>query len=517
MFDERYTWYGTENDQQDVLSGFTNSKIGFSMKQQKWILEVLSNPEVYATFNASEFPMGDAVWDVFGDPCLGGREHAIMSLHLSVCTDDEFNCNDGSCISIAERCDGQIQCQDKSDELGCRLIKQEPSYLKDMPAPPLRNDPKAIVHFSMNILSLLKISEVESILTLQYILYLEWRDARLNFENLKADSHQNTLDQESKSRIWIPELEFYNTENKDSTINDEKAYITIKREGTFTLNRPQELKNTQIYSGKDNPMTISRVYSTDFICTFDMVWYPFDTQECSAIFVLKGNSDNFVKLTANVLKYNGPTDLTQYFVKSSEIFNNITDNVAEGIEVRVHLGRRLLSMFMTTYLPTLLICMVSFSTNHFQSYYFEASVTVNLTSLLVLTTLFISISDSLPKTAYIKMIDVWLIVCLFIPFSEVILHTLLDNLGKKDKGSRMINRHGTLVMEPATTSSPKIKINNTITKTWLGPQNAEEVKFQRDIDLMKLCTFFANRGLPALFILFTLIYFAVGMLYKTVH
>ena len=40
---------------------------------------------------------------------------------------------------------------------------------------------------------------------------------------------------------------------------------------------------------------------------------------------------------------------------------------------------------------------------------FEAIVTVNVTLLLVLTTLFIGISNSLPKTAYIKVIDIWLI------------------------------------------------------------------------------------------------------------
>ena len=50
---------------------------------------------------------------------------------------------------------------------------------------------------------------------------------------------------------------------------------------------------------------------------------------------------------------------------------------------------------------------------------FEAVVTVNLTSLLVLTTLFISVSKSLPPTAYVKMIDIWLIFCQLIPFAEV--------------------------------------------------------------------------------------------------
>lgn len=76
----------------------------------------------------------------------------------------------------------------------------------------------------------------------------------------------------------------------------------------------------------------------------------------------------------------------------------------------------------------MLICFVAFSTHYFKAFFFEAVVTVNLTSLLVLTTLFISVSNSLPKTSYIKMIDIWLLFVLNVPFVEVILHTTIDML-----------------------------------------------------------------------------------------
>ena len=59
-------------------------------------------------------------------------------------------------------------------------------------------------------------------------------------------------------------------------------------------------------------------------------------------------------------------------------------------------------------------------------------MTVNVTTLLVLTTLFISVSNSLPKTAYIKMIETFLIFSLFMPFIEVLLHTALDILRQVD-------------------------------------------------------------------------------------
>ena len=35
----------------------------------------------------------------------------------------------------------------------------------------------------------------------------------------------------------------------------------------------------------------------------------------------------------------------------------------------------------------------------------------------------VSVSNDLPRTSYIKMVDVWLVFNLFIPFLEVLLHT----------------------------------------------------------------------------------------------
>ena len=53
---------------------------------------------------------------------------------------------------------------------------------------------------------------------------------------------------------------------------------------------------------------------------------------------------------------------------------------------------------------------------------------MNVTMLLVLTTLFISISDALPRTSYVKAIDIWLITNLMIPFFEIILQSLMNIL-----------------------------------------------------------------------------------------
>ena len=51
--------------------------------------------------------------------------------------------------------------------------------------------------------------------------------------------------------------------------------------------------------------------------------------------------------------------------------------------------RRLTNELLTTYLPSILLLFITYATTYFKSFYFEAALTVNLTVMLVLTTLFI--------------------------------------------------------------------------------------------------------------------------------
>ena len=136
-------------------------------------------------------------------------------------------------------------------------------------------------------------------------------------------------------------------------------------------------------------------------------------------FRLAGVSNKFVQLVTAGHEYLGPKEMTLYFIRTSKMHpTNLTNGHAV---LNIVLGRRLLGSFLTEFLPTILLNILGHSTNYFKDFFFEASVTVNLTVMLVLTTLFISFSNELPKTSYIKMIDVWLIFNLLIPFVEVII------------------------------------------------------------------------------------------------
>ena len=53
---------------------------------------------------------------------------------------------------------------------------------------------------------------------------------------------------------------------------------------------------------------------------------------------------------------------------------------------------------------------------------------MNVTTMLVITTMFINVSNNLPKTAYIKMIDIWLLFNLTKPFVDIHATTYMASL-----------------------------------------------------------------------------------------
>ena len=145
----------------------------------------------------------------------------------------------------------------------------------------------------------------------------------------------------------------------------------------------------------------------------------------------------FVNLSAVSHKISGPTELTQYFIRGSKLFMKKANGGLYSVVFELSLGRRLTAVSLTAFLPTILLNVIGHGTNYFKDFFFEvccgkiahfksnfqAVVTVNLTVMLVLVTMFISISSSLPVTSYVRMIDVWLLFNLMVPFVEVLLHT----------------------------------------------------------------------------------------------
>ena len=102
------------------------------------------------------------------------------------------------------------------------------------------------------------------------------------------------------------------------------------------------------------------------------------------------------------------------------------DTKANTVSMTLRLKRKVVTELLTTYLPTILLLLITLTTIFFERDLFGDAIAVNLTIMLVMTTIFTSKIEELPPTSDMKMIDIWLIFCLVVPFLEVILRTAIE-------------------------------------------------------------------------------------------
>lgn len=191
-----------------TFHGYTRSSISFLQNATKWKSEMLADPNKYATTHGTNPPFGTKEYLLSED--LGSGK---VVLNLNACNDDEeFNCDDGSCIPIQMRCNSKFDCVDGSDEGKCHMIEVPVSYLKHVP-----DKEGAAVLIHVDIASVLAISEVAGIFKVKFQLTMVWQDKRLTFRNLKNNSLQNVVSEEEAKSIWSPVIVFENTQNMDQT------------------------------------------------------------------------------------------------------------------------------------------------------------------------------------------------------------------------------------------------------------------------------------------------------------
>ena len=99
---------------------------------------------------------------------------------------------------------------------------------------------------------------------------------------------------------------------------------------------------------------------------------------------------------------------------------------ADGVKMIIVLKRKATMELMTTYLPTLLLLLLTFSGTFFKVELFGDAMAHNLTIMLVMTTIFTSKIEELPPTSDLKMLDIWLIFCQLVPFTEMVFLTAID-------------------------------------------------------------------------------------------
>ena len=159
-------------------------------------------------------------------------------------------------------------------------------------------------------------------------------------------------------------------------------------------------------------------------------------------------------------------DMNLFRVTDYSLTFAIEEDEKQGIRMSLVMKRKITSEMMTTYFPSLLLTLITFATTFFKPFFFEAALSVNLTTMLVMTTIFISKMEGLPPTSDTKMIDYWLILCQLVPFSQVVLLTVMEYL-REDEQDRTDLKEASISFQRKLAKASSIKMLSFIGKIFI--------------------------------------------------
>ena len=186
------------------------------------------------------------------------------------------------------------------------------------------------------------------------------------------------------------------------------------------------LRVSEIYEGSENSINIRMKRKMKFFCSFDNIKdYPFGTQKCSFHFYISGVANGLTKFDCSI-SYPEYQTVGQYEVREWTLRAAEKDG-EKMMKVTMTLTRSFSSIFMVTYLPTILMNIINQAINYVSvTDKCDLVVTVNITCMMVLASVYLSVSSSLPSTPVIKPIEVWLLFNLAYPFFVIICNVMLQ-------------------------------------------------------------------------------------------
>ncbi|KAA0198215.1 hypothetical protein HAZT_HAZT002906 [Hyalella azteca] len=264
------------------------------------------------------------------------------------------------------------------------------------------------IGMDITIASFDSISEVNMDYTITMYLNQYWKDERLSFS---SDDEVLTLPGDFAEMIWVPDTFF---------ANDKSSYLHDVTE-----------KNKMIRLHGDGSITYGMRFTTTLACMMDLHYYPLDIQKCTV------EIESYGYTLADVVMY--WKDIPVVGVEKAELpqftimgYNSTyrTEELATGfyrrLTITFELSRNIGYFIFQTYLPSILIVMlswVSFWINHEAT---SARVALGITTVLTMTTISTGVRSSLPRISYVKAIDIYLVMCFVFVFAALLEYAAVN-------------------------------------------------------------------------------------------
>ncbi|XP_053647998.2 uncharacterized protein [Cherax quadricarinatus] len=371
----------------------------------------------------THYPTGLNKWIISNDVC-GEQE---VTLRMTSCKDQQFSCDDGTCIRLRERCDMEVNCPDGSDEVSCRFLVIPEGYNKMTPPP--RRDPSTPINVYLHV-QMLSVRAFD-LTGFNFVCELEvriaWHDVRIKFHHLNEAEFLNTIHLTEEQEPWMPKVEFFGDAFTTSDVSERRSFLVAKRVTQPLPDNDENLGEDEIFAGEDNPLVLIKKLTVTTSCQFDLISFPFDTQTCKLGVVLLGLTKDYITLVPEGpgITYVGKRKLLQYYLKDEAMLPHDEANYSGQV---VKLTFQNLSTFYitSTYVPTFIIVVIGYLVFYFPVDDFNERIMVALTALLVEAAFFTQTSSNIPQTAYLKLVDIWYVYCIISLFLVVVTVAFLN-------------------------------------------------------------------------------------------
>ena len=143
---------------------------------------------------------------------------------------------------------------------------------------------------------------------------------------------------------------------------------------------------------------------------------------------------------------------------------------------------------------------------------------MNLMVMMMITTMFIGVNQTLPKTSDIKMVDYWLVFNLLIPFVEVLMQVYRETLEwtEIEENETLLPQSNNIV-EPILFPVTNETLEVTKCESLVGEENynrlapVKERRAMTDREKFRCSQILVKTVFPVIVLLFMSIYWIIGL------
>ncbi|MBN3323278.1 GBRB2 protein, partial [Atractosteus spatula] len=370
-----------------------------------------------------------------------------------------------------------VCAQSVNDPSNMSLVKETVDRLLkgyDIRLRPDFGGPPVAVGMNIDIASIDMVSEVNMDYTLTMYFQQAWRDKRLSYSEIPLNL---TLDNRVADQLWVPDTYF---------LNDKKSFV-----------HGVTVKNRMIRLHPDGTVLYGLRITTTAACMMDLRRYPLDEQNCTLEIESYGYTTDDIEFYwrggDHAVTGVERIELPQFSIVDYKLISkNVVFSTGSypRLSLSFKLKRNIGYFILQTYMPSILITIlswVSFWINYDAS---AARVALGITTVLTMTTINTHLRETLPKIPYVKAIDMYLMGCFVFVFLALLEYALVNYIFF----GRGPQRQKKAAEKAATVNNEKMRMEANKVRTFVQHNREYSFSFIRNkIWLIKFIHFFIKK------------------------